>query len=142
MSIPFSAIGGSGDWQYHSLVVRQVAGAAKSGTMYFDDAMVITPTVGDEYRGNGLLLYPNPLQTDGRVTFYLQLPSHTELNLYSSDGSLVANLLSGYRDAGAQTVEWTPSPSLASGVYTLRLSLREEGKTLWHHNSQRWVVVR
>lgn len=144
MSIPFSAIGGSGDWQYHSLVVRQVAGAAKTGTMYFDDAMVFIPTAikDEEYLDNGLLIYPNPLQTEGRVTFFLQLPCHTELNLYSSDGSLVANLLSGYRDAGPQTVEWIPSPSLASGVYTLRLSLREEGKTLWHHTSRRWVVVR
>ena len=44
ISIPVSSIGGSGEWQYHSIVVRQSADGSKSGTMYFDDAMVITPT--------------------------------------------------------------------------------------------------
>jgi len=144
ITIPMSTIGGSGDWQYHSLVVRQVAGAEKSGTIYFDDAMVITPTgiEDQEYADIDLLLYPNPLQTEGRVTFFLQSPCQTEINLYSSDGSLVASLFSGYRASGMQTVEWSPLPSMTAGVYTLRVSLREEDMSQWHHISRLWVVVR
>jgi len=144
VSIPMANIGGSGEWQYHSIVIRQVQGATKSGTMYFDDAMVITPTAIDEeeYTDTELLLYPNPVITHGRVTFFLRAPCQAEVNLYSSDGSLVMNLFSGQCASGPRTVEWSPPASMASGVYTLRLSLREEGTTVWQHTSKRWVVVR
>jgi hypothetical protein len=144
ITIPFSSIGGSGPWQYHSLVVRQAAGAQKAGTMYFDDATVITLTgiTEEESDDTGLLLYPNPVQAEGKVTFSLGSPSYVEINLYSSDGSLAASLFNGYRASGSQTVEWSPSPAMSSGVYTLRLSLRREGESTWHHSSQRCVVVR
>lgn len=144
VAIPVSSIGGSGDWQYHSIVVRQSAAGAKSGTMYFDDAMVMTPTgiEDEEYSDAGLLLYPNPVRTEGRVTFFLQAPCQAVLNLYSSDGSLVENLFSGQCGSGPQSVEWYPASSVAAGVYTLRLSLREEGEARWRHTSRRWVVVK
>jgi len=144
VAIPVSSIGGSGDWQYHSIVVKQSATGLKSGTMYFDDAMVITPTGIDEeeYFDTDLLLYPNPVRTEGRVTFFLQSPCQAVLNLYSSDGSLVANLFSGACGSGAQSVEWNPSNAVAPGVYNLRLSLREEGQSGWRHTSRRWVVVK
>jgi len=144
VSIPMSNIGGSGEWQYHSIVIRQVQGATKSGTMYFDDAMVITPTAIDEevYNDTELLLYPNPVITQGRVTFFLSSPCQAELNLYSSDGSLVMNLFSGQCASGPLAVEWTPSAAIAPGVYTLRLSIRQEGRTGWQHTSRSWVVVR
>lgn len=144
ISIPMSSIGGSGEWQYHSLVIRQATGATKSGTMYFDDAMVITPTGIDEeeYTDTELLLYPNPVINQGRVTFFLGSPCQAEVNLYSSDGSLVMNLFSGQCGSGPHSVEWSPPAALAAGVYTLRLSLREEGTTMWGHTTRRWVVVR
>jgi len=144
ISIPVSSIGGSGEWQYHSIVVRQSADGSGSGTMYFDDAMLITPTgINDPTdAGPDLVIFPNPLLTQGRVTFFLQSPSQTELNIYSSDGSLVANLFSGHRGSGPQTIEWIPSSALAPGVYTLRLSLQEEGTIVWRHTSKRWVVVK
>jgi hypothetical protein len=144
ISIPMANIGGSGDWQYHSLVIRQVQGAAKSGTMYFDDAMVITPTGIDEEEDTDteLHLYPNPVITQGRVTFFLRSPCQADVNLYSSDGSLVMNLFRGRCGSGDQTVEWSPPAALAPGVYTLRLSLQEEGKTGWQHTSGRWVLLK
>ncbi len=108
ISIPLSSIGGSGEWQYHSIVVNQSAAGLKSGTMYFDDAMVMTPTAinEEEYTDSELLLYPNPVITQGRVTFFLRAPCHAVVNLYSSDGSLVANLFSGQCGSGPQVAEW------------------------------------
>ncbi len=144
ISIPLSSIGGSGDWQYHSIVVNQAAAGSKSGTMYFDDAMVMTPTgIEDEEDSDvSLILYPNPVRSEGRVTFFLQSPSQAVLNLYSSDGSLVANLFSGECESGPHSVDWIPSNAVAPGVYTLRLSLREEEQTGWQHSSRRWIVVK
>jgi len=144
ISIPMGNIGGSGEWQYHSIVIRQIHGATKSGTICFDDAMVITPTGIDEeeYTGTELLLYPNPVITQGRVTFFLRSPCQAEVNLYSSDGSLVMNLFSGQRGSGPHALDWSPPAAIAPGVYTLRLSLREEGKAGWQHTSGRWVVVK
>ena len=67
ISIPVSSIGGSGEWQYHSIVVRQSAEGSGSGTMYFDDAMLITPTGIDDPTDAGpdLVIYPNPTADTG-----------------------------------------------------------------------------
>ncbi|MFZ2286883.1 MAG: Ig-like domain-containing protein [Bacteroidales bacterium] len=144
ISIPMNSIGSSGAWQYHSIVIRQTPGATKSGTMYFDDAMVITPTAIDdeEVTDTGLLLYPNPVTTNGSVNFFLQTPGQAEINLFSSNGSLVMNLFSGMLDAGAHSIPWSPSPAAAPGVYTLRFSLLGQGHTGWQHTSRSWVVVK
>jgi len=144
ISIPISSIGASGPWQYHSIVIRQTSTGRTSGTMYFDEAMVITPTgMEDDMTADaGLLLSPNPASSEGRVTFSLQSACQAELNLYASDGSLVINLFNGRCGPGEQIVEWYPTSAVVPGVYTLRLSIRREGETLWHHTSRRWVLVR
>ncbi len=144
ISIPMSTIGGSGEWQYHSIVIRQSPGASKGGTMYFDDAIVITPTAIDDEQApdTRLLLYPNPVTTHGTITFSPDSPCQAEINLFSADGSLVMNIFSGQCGSGPQVVEWNPSSAMAPGVYTLRLSLREEGEDVWRHTSRRWVVVK
>ncbi len=144
VTIPFSAIGGSGEWQYHSLVVRQRSAGAMKGTMYFDDAMVISPTGIDDSRceETGMILWPNPVTTAGRVAFLLESPAHAELTVWSSDGRLVARLLDRFCEPGMQTVEWNPSAAVAPGLYTIRLSLRREGEASRHYTVRRWVVVR
>ncbi|MRR20198.1 hypothetical protein EG827_08380 [bacterium] len=144
ITIPVSSIGGSGEWQYHSIVVRQSSDGSKSGTMYFDDAMIITPTgIEDEYiTDTGLRVYPNPVTSYGRVAFFLQSPSQTELNIYSSDGSLEATLFSGYCGSGPHLFEWNPPATMPPGVYTIRLSLRQDGSAVWQHTARRWVVIK
>jgi hypothetical protein len=144
IAIPFSSIGGSGDWQYHSIVVRQTGTGLRSGTMYFDDAMVITPT-GIEDReedASGLAVYPNPVKGEGKVTFFLQAPSEVSISLYASDGSLAAVLFSGEADAGENTLMWYPSQALAPGVYAVRLGIRRDRDSAWHYTSRQWVVVK
>ncbi len=113
--------------------------------MYFDDAMIFLPTGIDdpeEFTDPDLLIYPNPVISLGIVTFFLQSPSHAELNIYSSDGSLAVNLFSGHCGSGPQTVEWNPPATMPPGVYTIRLSLRREGTAGWQHTARRWVVIK
>ncbi len=144
IAIPVSSIGGSGEWQYHSIVVSQSSDGSKSGAMYFDDAVIITPTgiEDEEFTDAGFMIYPNPVTSQGRVTFFLQSPSQAELNIYSSDGSLTVNLFSGYCGSGPQTVEWNPPATMPPGVYTIRLSLRRESSAGWQHTARRWVVIK
>jgi len=144
IAIPVSSIGGSGEWQYHSMVVRQNSSGLKSGTMYFDDAMVITPTGIDETEASetGLAVSPNPVTDRGMISFFLQAGGKVVIELYGSDGRLSASLFSGMMDAGVQSIPWYPSPDIAPGVYTLRLSYRAVGAGAWQHVARRWMVVR
>lgn len=144
ISIPVSSIGGSGPWQYHSIVVRQTSAGRTSGTMYFDDAMMITPTgTDDEVTTDAdLLLSPNPASSAGRITFSVQAQCHAKISLYAPDGTLVMNLFSGTCGPGQQIIDWQPSSTVASGVYTIRLSTRKEGDTLWHHTSRQWAIIK
>ena len=144
VTIPFSAIGGSGEWQYHSLVVRQTSTGAKSGTMFFDDGMVISPSAIDDnrYDDTEMILWPNPVSSAGTVAFLLGSPAYAELNVWSSDGRLVAHLFDGFCEPGMQTVNWNPAAAVAPGIYSIRLSLRGEGESQWRHTVRRWVVVR
>lgn len=144
ITIPVSSIGGSGEWQYHSLVVRQNSSGLKSGTMYFDDAMVIIPTGIDEAEASEtrLAVYPNPVTDRGMISFFLQSSGQVVIELYTADGRPVVNLFSGIKDAGVQSVPWYPSPAITPGVYTLRLSYRALGAGAWQHAARRWVIMR
>jgi N-acetylmuramoyl-L-alanine amidase len=144
IAIPLSNIGGSGEWQYHSLVVRQNSSGLKSGIMYFDDAMVITPTGIDDTEASetGLAIYPNPVTTKGMITFFLKSGDQVVINLYASDGRLAEILFSGMLDAGEHSIPWYPSPAIAPGVYTLELSHRSGVAGGWHHAARRWVIMR
>lgn len=144
IAIPFSSIGGSGDWQYHSIVVRQTGSGLKSGTMFFDDAMVITPTGIEDQDDEAaeLAVYPNPVKTEGTVSFILQAPSEVNISLYASDGSFTALIFAGDLGAGNNTVRWHPSPAVAPGIYSLRLGIRNGGETPWHYYSRQWVILR
>jgi len=143
IAIPVSSIGGSGDWQYHSIVVRQSSSGLKAGTMYFDDAMVFTPT-GIGYPADDLTelaVYPNPVRGEGRVSFMLQSVSRVDISLIASDGSFAASLFAGTLGAGEHSIPCNPSQLVAAGIYTLRLGIREERAAVWRYASRRWVVV-
>lgn len=142
--VPLSSIGGSGEWQFHSIVVRQNSAGLKSGTVYFDDAMVITPTGIDDPEDDktGLSLSPNPVTSEGRITFFLQSAGQVVLELFASDGSLAAGIYRGSMDAGAHSLPWSPSPAITPGVYTLRLSHRTGTAGAWKHAARRWVIMR
>ncbi len=143
ISIPVSSIGGSGEWQYHSVVVRQGSAGLKSGTIYCDDAMVITPTGIDDTDDDAtdLSVFPNPVTSEGRITFFLPAAGEVVLELFASDGSIAAGIFSGSMDAGAHSLPWSPSPAITPGVYTLRLSHRTGGEAAWRNAARRWVIM-
>lgn len=127
--IPFSGIGGTGDWQYHSLVIRQSASGAKSGTMYFDDAMVFTPTgIADVSDGQAdLLVYPNPFSSYLTVEYFLEYFSGVTVDLFNSDGKKVANIFRGDEGPGRCMHQWTVTDDISEGVYLVMVTRSHNG---------------
>jgi N-acetylmuramoyl-L-alanine amidase len=129
ISIPFSKIGGTGDWQYHSLVVRQSETGSKSGTMFFDDAMVFTPTDIEEVPDDPvhLLVYPNPFSSFMTVEYYLDSFSGISVDVLTSDGKKVADIFTGDEGPGKCQHHWTPSEDIPAGAYMVRVTRSHHG---------------
>lgn len=144
ITIPMSSIGGSGDWQYHSLVVRQNSNGLKAGTMYFDDAMVFTPTGIEEAEASitDLAVYPNPMTAGGMITFFLQSARQVHIDLIAPDGSVAASVFNVTLEAGTHVIPYYPSPAISPGVYSLRLRHRPGVAGAWRQVVRRWVVVK
>jgi hypothetical protein len=128
VSVPFSRIGGSGDWQYHSLVINQTPGGAKQGSMIFDDAMVITPTSISEAREDEIdfIVYPNPSSSSATVTYSLSAAAEVSIDLFTPDGRRAENIFHGKENPGTCLHQWTPPGDLPAGNYIIRLEARSQ----------------
>ncbi len=124
--IPFTSIGGTGDRQYHSVVVRQTAPGVRRGTLWFDDAMTFTPTGIDNPSETdvSLAVFPNPVTSEGTVTFNLSGRSLVTIDVYSSEGRKVEQIINAPMEPGLKSLRWLPSATLPDGVYLLRLEVK------------------
>jgi len=145
IAVPISSIGGSGEWQYHSVVVRQSSTGLKSGTIYCDDAMVITPTGIDDTDDDvtDLSVFPNPVTSEGRITFFLQSAGQVAVVVFFLPTAVLLRAFS--------KVLWMqvpihchryPSQAIIPGVNTLRPSHRTGAAGSWKHSARRWVIMR
>lgn len=125
-TIPFNVIGGTGDRQYHSVVIRQSETGSKSGVIFFDEAMLITPTGINELRTDdfGLGIYPNPLSSSGGITFSLREKSMVTLEVFTLDGRKGEQIINELLDPGPQYITWVPSPLVNNGIYLIRLTVK------------------
>jgi hypothetical protein len=64
--------------------------------------------------------YPNPFNPSTVLSYQLQVASSVSLHVYDIQGSLVAELINGWRDVGSYEVTFDAS-HLASGIYIYRL---------------------
>ena len=114
-----------------AVIVRQLPGAAASGTIYLDDWQEALPT-GVAAGPGGLagtfsLLqnYPNPFNPTTNILFVLERPDYVRLVVYNALGQEVARLLDGPKEAGRFRFEFQGRSDagglLPSGVYFYRL---------------------
>ena len=80
---------------------------------------------------------PNPMGTEGRISFSLVAPARGSLSIYGADGRLVRTLMHGRIPAGAQSILWDGRDAggrkVPSGVYLYRLDgegVREGGRVV------------
>ncbi len=75
-----------------------------------------------------LQAYPNPFNPTATLSYELQAASLVNLSVYDVSGRLVAELVNGWREAGANQVTFDGS-GLRSGVYVYWLQAGEFGAT-------------
>ncbi|HUW92754.1 MAG TPA: Ig-like domain-containing protein [Bacteroidales bacterium] len=129
-TIPLSLIGGTGDKQFHSVVVRQTETGSKSGTLWFDDAMLIVPTGIDDHNGSDISLsvFPNPVTAEATVTFTVTERSSVSLDVFALDGRKTGQIMHGLLEPGVKTIRWVPSDLIADGVYLIRMESRTDSE--------------
>ena len=66
-------------------------------------------------------IYPNPFNSQVKLSYGLILPSQISLRVYDTSGRLVTMLYEGIRSAGAHTVTWDGS-DVQSGIYLIQLT--------------------
>jgi hypothetical protein len=144
-TIPFSDIGGSGDRLFHSVVIRQTANGVKSGTIWFDEAMLMNYTgIEDILGGKDLKLfsYPNPFSESSSITFVLNKKCNIKLDVYTLSGQKIGNIFTGDTDPGPYTFKWSPSSAVGNGIYFYRLELKEPGSILPYIITQKCILIR
>jgi N-acetylmuramoyl-L-alanine amidase len=126
-TIPYTKIGGSGERNYHSVVIRQTDTGQKSGTILFDEAMIIMPTAIEDWQEReetNLFSYPNPFSTTSSVIFTLNQRSKVKLDVLTLSGQRVCEVFSGELEPGSYERKWTPSASILNGMYLYRLEIQ------------------
>ena len=73
-----------------------------------------------------LLNNPNPFNASTMIHYALAHGQPVRLTIYNVLGQVVARLVDGYQAAGVYHVRWEAPRTLASGVYLVRLRLRED----------------
>ncbi len=74
--------------------------------------------------------YPNPFSSSTTIPFYLPSAGKPRIRIYDVRGALVAELHTGFRKAGRQSVSWSgsgrPGETVPSGIYFVHMDF--EGK--------------
>ncbi|MDP8240801.1 MAG: T9SS type A sorting domain-containing protein [Candidatus Hatepunaea meridiana] len=66
-------------------------------------------------------VYPNPFNSEVKLSYSLTHPSEVTVRVYNTSGRLVTSLYEGLRSAGAYTVTWDGS-GVQSGIYLIQVT--------------------
>ncbi|MHB2154098.1 Ig-like domain-containing protein [Calditrichota bacterium GD2] len=134
LMVPLDSIGGSGDYNFHSVVVKQLNGGYTEGVLYLDDAqydMIIT-ALEDENPANLLPAklalhqnYPNPFNPLTTIVYQIPESGEVQLALYNVLGQKIADLVKARQQPGTHKIT-IRADNLASGVYLYRLKFKDQ----------------
>lgn len=121
---------GSNVYKFHSVVIKQVSGAEKTGILYFDGMQTDGEiSVVDEDNSLPKVYslkqnYPNPFNPSTIISFDLPKASFVTLKVYDILGREISILLNEYKGAGKHNAVFNAS-DLPSGIYIYRLEAGE-----------------
>jgi hypothetical protein len=145
-TIPVSAIPVNTDFNFHSIVIRQTSEGEKTGTMWFDEALISSITAieenpkPDDYPD--LRIYPNPFSKTDNICVTLKESSEISLSVVSMTGTMIESLASDVYPPGEYKFIWTPGPQVSSGIYLIRLEVRKSGFFMPVVITERCVLIR
>ncbi|WP_457565188.1 T9SS type A sorting domain-containing protein, partial [Caldithrix abyssi] len=134
LMVPLDSIGGSGDYNFHSVVVKQLNRGYTEGALYLDDAqydMIIT-ALEDENPANLLPAklalhqnYPNPFNPLTTIVYQIPESGEVQLALYNVLGQKIADVVKARQQPGTYKIT-IRADNLASGVYLYRLKFKDQ----------------
>ncbi|MCX8057000.1 MAG: hypothetical protein N3F03_05245 [Ignavibacteria bacterium] len=86
---------------------------------------IVEEELSSEPIPEGFFLYqnsPNPFSTSTKIAFRLPVKSKVVIKLYNSRLEEIATIFDEFKDAGLHEFEFTPLPSMQSGIYFYRIS--------------------
>jgi hypothetical protein len=111
---------GSGAYQLNTSTGVPIKQGGNFGYSEFTEIKMDNPAAIEQFEKTSMKVYPNPINRQAKVTFYLMNPENVVLNLYNSTGQLVRSINKGSFPAGDQECT-LDAGSLATGIYMLRM---------------------
>ena len=125
--LPIGDIQGTGEKQFHSMVINQTENGSLTGKLYFDGIQSEVVTSVDE-NGNTIITnyelfqnYPNPFNPSTVIRYNLPEPGLVNIKIFDVLGNEITTLLNDEKNAGSHTVEFNAG-NFASGVYFYKIS--------------------
>ncbi|RDC64878.1 T9SS type A sorting domain-containing protein [Adhaeribacter pallidiroseus] len=110
-------------------LVKVAPDSSSTGIIASRAATVFDPVVAPEQ--TSILAHPNPFGEQVVIRFILAQTQLVSLQAYDSQGRPVATIYQGQITANKTTEQtWQPAPTLANGVYLLRL--QTQSKVMYH----------
>ncbi len=104
-----------------------------SGTTSIEEQEEILTKLGISLLRN----YPNPFNPETTISFSIDIPGHTRVDIYNQTGQLVTTIHEGEMSRGSHILKWNAQQHNAStGVYFVRVS--QSGK----HLSSKMLLVK
>jgi hypothetical protein len=125
--LPIGDIPGTGEKQFHSIVINQTESGSLMGELYFDGIQSDVVTSFDE-DGNTTVShyelfqnYPNPFNPSTVIKYNLPETGLVNIKIYDILGNKIATLLNNEKNAGSHSIEFN-ADKYASGVYLYKIS--------------------
>jgi hypothetical protein len=106
-----------------------VAVVAQGGVGFSSTQFMFTPTSVRTSNDAAFEVFPNPASNSALLRYTLQTAQSVRLDVFSMLGERVATIEEGMRSAGTHTLN-CPVENFAQGVYSCRLLVGQETKTL------------
>lgn len=98
------------------------------GFWVVDPEFVSNVEDNDPFAKNDLFNYPNPVNRNTTIEYYLPAAAYVTLNVYDMAGNKVKVLFDGYQSGGTQKIDWDTKADngidLSSGSYLYEIQVR------------------
>ena len=139
--VDMSASGFEDDWMYFKAGVYNQNNSGDPGdyaqvsffaldVSHGPEGMVLSSENPFGSQDTAISTYPNPMKSQGIISYELKHTAHVNLAIYSATGQKIVELLDESQNQGSQHVEWIPNANLKNGLYFAKLNIGQTSKNL------------